>query len=85
MLDNALHRARSGGVFNIDGDSESYRIESGISWQTFAVSEGSYCTYTEAYVLATGEYLELSLSDANWVGCWDGTTCYAFRCNPGAA
>jgi hypothetical protein len=58
------------------GDAEAFYIQANVYWQTFLVSDEWYCTFTDWYAVSPGSYQYLDVYDANWVGNWDGATCY---------
>ncbi len=53
------------------GDSLTFDIESGVYWYTMAIDEYGYCTYTDAYVVATGYAYEWDVYSLD--GVWDDT------------
>lgn len=50
-----------------------FQIEAGVYWQTVAISQNSYCTFTDPYVVARDQYYYLDVS--SYIGVWDGSRC----------
>ncbi|HNC96115.1 MAG TPA: hypothetical protein PLA94_17805 [Myxococcota bacterium] len=55
------------------GDSLTFEIAPNIAWQTLAISDYSYCVFTDPYTVQSGQAYTWDVYDFPYY--WDGSTC----------